>query len=197
MRPIGIVHESTDLLLAEAEERNGLRVTGLARSLLDLGAVVPWTRVEEAIDDVLRSGRLDWPVLYEALVRHSRQGRDGCGRLRTVLDLRYGDRAIPDSRFERFVARLLVDAGLPAPTLQHPVTDRHGITWRLDLAYPRHRLGIELQSKAHHLNARSFEQIPAHGDEGVALARILLERPSVEVVGLALQLDAQPMPRVG
>jgi len=158
LRVAGIVHESTDLELADLTEVHGVPVTGFERTLLDLGAVVPWTRVEEAIDDSLRRGRTDWPELYATLVRHSRRGRDGCGRLRAVLDERYGDQVVPDSRFERFVTRLLRDAGLPAPALQHEVTDDEGITWRLDLAYPARRVAIELQSKAHHLNVAAFER---------------------------------------
>lgn len=160
-RPDGVdalIHESTDLVLASPGAIDGIPVSGLERTLLDLGAVVPWTRVEEAVDAVLRRRRTDWPALYEVLVRHSRRGRDGCGRLRAVLDQRYGDRVVPDSRFERFVVRLLQDAGLPTPALQHEVIDHDGIAWRLDLAYPRQRIGLELQSKAHHLSPQAFEQ---------------------------------------
>ena len=160
-RPSGVaadVHESTDLALAEVVERDGFRVTGIERTLLDLGAVVPWYRVEEAIDDSIRRGLTDWPSLYATLVRHSRQRRDGCGRFRAVLDQRYGDLVVPDSRFERFVIRLLQDAGLSEPIPQHEVIDDNGVAWRIDLAYPEQRVGIELQSKAYHVNAQAFER---------------------------------------
>jgi very-short-patch-repair endonuclease len=52
------------------------------------------------------------------------------------------------------VASFLAAAGLPAPVLEHPVTVA-GTTWRLDLAWPALKVGVELQSVRWHLDRRS------------------------------------------
>lgn len=130
------------------------------RTLLDVSAVITPAALEHAIDNVLRTTPTQWPDLYSSLVLHSRRGRDGCGFLRAVLDERFGDKVITDSWFERCVRRLLIDAGFPVPESQCNVYDGAVCLGELDLAWPAARVGIELQSKAYHLNATSFERDP-------------------------------------
>jgi hypothetical protein len=154
------IHESTDLHLARPVLRRGIPTTGLVRTLLDTSAVVTPEAIEHAIDDTLRTTSTEWPDLYDALVAHSRRGRNGCGFLRRVLDERFGDKVITDSWFEKLVRRLLLDEGLPVPESQWNVYDGPAFVGELDLAWPDHRVGAELQSKAHHLNATSFEKDP-------------------------------------
>ena len=54
-----------------------------------------------------------------------------------------------------------MDAGLPEPELQHWILTPGG-RYRVDVAYPRFRLGIEAKSKAHHLTDEAFESDPLH-----------------------------------
>jgi hypothetical protein len=90
----------------------------------------------------------------------ARRGRNGTGRMRELLEERYGT-TIPDSHFGRLVADLLVDAGLPAPEIEYDIRALDG-RWlaRADLAYPPERVAVELDSKRHHLNERAFEADP-------------------------------------
>lgn len=53
-----------------------------------------------------------------------------------------------DSGFERLVLILLIERGLPEPTLQHEVQIA-GKTYRIDLAYPDSRIAIELDGQIH------------------------------------------------
>jgi predicted transcriptional regulator of viral defense system len=152
------LHESTDLDLAGAVIRRGIRTTGLARTLLDVSIKLPFTEAERTIDTALRQYPIQWPELYDTLVRHSRRGRDGCGTFRAALDQRFGDRVITDSEFERLVRRLLLDAGFPEPESQWNVYDGTEFVGELDLAWPKAMVGAELQSKAFHLNPVSFER---------------------------------------
>lgn len=152
------LHESTDLHLADPVLRRGIPTTGLVRTLLDVSAVITPQALEHAIDATIRTTPTEWPDLYGALILHSRRGRDGCGFLRAVLDERFGDKVITDSWFERVVRRLLLDAGFPVPESQWNVYDRPTFVGELDLAWPAHRVGVELQSKAHHLNPTAFER---------------------------------------
>jgi hypothetical protein len=154
---LGRVHESTDLHLAEPASRLSIPCTGLVRTLVDLGAVVPGERVQQAIDDAIRRRMCSWEDLLHALVLHSRRGRRGVGPLRAVLEECYGD-TVPDSRFNRLVERLLLDSNLPAPVLEHPVSARDGrVIARVDLAYPDALVAIELDGRKYHLTAEAFE----------------------------------------
>jgi hypothetical protein len=150
-------HESKDLQFANATERNGIPCTGVARTLLDLGAVLPAERVQESIDDAIRRHLCSWDDLLHTLVVHSRRGRNGVGVLRAILEESYGT-VVPDSRFNRLVHRLLVAAGLPSPALEHEVRDEQGnLLARIDLAFPDLKIAIELDSRRYHLSTRAFE----------------------------------------
>jgi hypothetical protein len=147
-RPHVRTHESTDLGLVTPGRRRGIPTTPVARTLLDLGAVVSPRRLHLALDDARRRGLTDWDALLATLVAHARKGRNGVGPLRSLLDEHFGEVASTDSGFERLVLTFLVQAGLPAPVLQH-VVEVGGRTYRLDLAYPDRKLAIELDGSIH------------------------------------------------
>lgn len=155
------VHRSTQLGKADPTEVNGIPTTGLERTVLDVAGVVSYRRLEWLIDAVLRDGQTDWPSLFDVWLRHSIQGRNGCGPVRRLLDERYGDTAIPDSKWNRMVGRLLADAGVGTPAYEHTIRDSEGrFLARVDLAYARQRVAIELDSVKWHLNRESFESDP-------------------------------------
>lgn len=162
-RPISgaTLHQSTQMDLAKPVILQGVPTTGLGRTLIDVSAVVGRTRLDQAIDSVLRDGRLRLEDLYQVLVSHARRGRDGCAAFRASLEDRGGEAEVPLSAWSRMVAELLVEAGLPQPTMEHRVSDRAGeFIAQVDLAYPRRRLAIELDSKRWHLNRVSFDRDP-------------------------------------
>lgn len=154
------VHRSSQFDRIDLQMIDGIPSTGLARTVLDLAAVVGPRRLELAVDAVLRSAMLEWPDLYAVLVQHSAKGRDGCGRLRQLLDIRYGESAIPDSAWNRMVGKLLLDAGLAEPRYEFEIHRGEEFIARVDLAYPRQKLAIELDSVRWHLNRTSFVQDP-------------------------------------
>lgn len=165
-RPGVLLHQTTQLDLADRTTIGGIPVTGPARTVLDLAAVVRLHLLESAVDDLIRQRRTTWPELHAALLRHSVQGRDGCGGLRALLAQRYGDGDIPLSNWSRLAARQLVGGGLPPPTLEYRVFGPSGhLVAQVDLAYPDERIAIELQSKRWHLNARNFETDPARWNQ--------------------------------
>jgi hypothetical protein len=154
---LGRRHESKDLRLAEPVEHEAIPCTGLTRTLVDLGAVLPIERVQQAVDDAVRRRMCTWDDLLHAQALHSRQGRNGVGTLRAILEESYGTE-IPDSHFNRLVERLFLAHGLPRPTVEHIVRDANGAEiGRLDLAFVPQRVGIELDSRRYHLHATAFE----------------------------------------
>lgn len=150
-------HQSIQLGLAKPVEREGILVTGLARTVLDVAAVVPRRRLDRTIDAVLRDGQLRLSDLWGVLASHARRGRPGCAALRASLEDRFGDERVPLSEWSRMVAELLAGAGLDYPALEHRVHDARGdFVAQVDLAYPSHRVAIELDSARWHDNRESF-----------------------------------------
>jgi hypothetical protein len=153
------IHRTTQLDRIDRQVRSAIPVTGIERTIIDLGAVVSLRRVELAAESALRQRLVTWPSLRMCLIRHARRGRDGCGRLRALLEARHGDEQLPASEWSRLVDHLLTDRGLPPAWLEHPVFDHSGVLFaRLDLAWPSLKVAIELDSVRWHLNRTSFER---------------------------------------
>lgn len=137
---------------------DGIPVTGVERSVLDAAAIAP-ERIDQTIDAVLRQRLATLTSLVDEVERAGIRGRAGAGRLRRLLAERDPSRRTPDSRFNRLVAELLVDAGLPTPVFEHEVRVGRRIA-RVDLAYPQMGLAIELDSARWHQDRRSFTADP-------------------------------------
>lgn len=147
-RPGAILHRSSDLNLVRPVSKEGIPTTPVERTLLDLGTTCGRTEVLLAVDAARRNSQTDWDRLLNVLVRHARRGRTGVATLRSILDEHFGEVTRTDSAFERLVLVLLVENGLPKPTLQHGVQIA-GHTYRIDLAYPDERIAIELDGQIH------------------------------------------------
>ena len=155
------LHQSSQMSLAEPTERQGVPCTGRARTVMDLAAVVTRKRLDRVIDAVLRDGLLRPSDLYAVLAAHAQRGRQGCAALRAVLDDRLGDDPVPLSEWSRMVEDLLVASGLAPPRLEYRICDGAGaLLAQVDLAYPAHRVAIELDSVRYHLNRESFVSDP-------------------------------------
>jgi hypothetical protein len=154
------VHETTQWDRIARRSLDGIPVTGIDRTLLDLAWVVHPNRLRQAADDARRRRLTDWSHLASTLAVHARRGRGGTAAFRALLEHYLGRDELPLSDWSNAVADLLADAGLPRPVAEHPVTDGRGFQARLDLAYPWAMLGIELDSLAWHFNHDSFHRDP-------------------------------------
>lgn len=147
-----IVHRWTGPEHCDYTSIDGIPVTGVATTLAQLGSVVPRPHVEQALDDALRRGySLRW--IGDTAQRLHRPGPTGTGLLLRLLRDPARKEALPDSAFERLTARLLNDARLPRPALQHPVRLGNGRVARIDLAWPHVKWGIECHSRRYHFGA--------------------------------------------
>jgi len=156
-----VLHQSSQLSLAKPVERRGVLCTGLARTILDRASVVTRKQLIAAIDAVLRDRQLRPSDLHGVLALHLCRGRNGCAALRDVLADRLGDDPVPLSEWSRMVEELLIDAGLARPRLEYRITGADGtLLAQVDLAYPAHRVAIELDSVRYHLNRESFVADP-------------------------------------
>jgi hypothetical protein len=128
---------------------NGIRVTTPARTLIDLAAVLPRHRLEDALDDAVRRNLIRPRELEARLDKMIRRGRAGVGVLLELVRERTA-RNVPGSGRESRVRRILTRAGLPEPVRQHEIFDANGtFVARVDLAYPDERLYIEYDGAGH------------------------------------------------
>ena len=159
-RPDIVVHHVQTLPPIDLTTVNRVPVTGLARTLCDLGSVVGSDRVERALDDARRRGvSLRW--VHETAERLHRPGQAGTGVLLRLLGDARQEPAVRGSWFEKLVERCLRASDLPPLVRQHAVRDEDGrLAGILDLAFPTIRLGVEAHSRQFH-----FGPGAEHADE--------------------------------
>jgi very-short-patch-repair endonuclease len=133
---------------------NALRVTSVARTLVDLSSVVDEEPLEGAIEDARRRGLVTMRRLKLDAERLSQRGRSGTAMLRRLLDTLDGNPA-SESMLEVKVARILRSARLPASERQHEVV-LNGRRYRIDFAWPALRFGLECEGFAVHGRRRAF-----------------------------------------
>ena len=123
----------------------GVRCTSPLRTAYDLGRRVDPVEAVVAVDRLSNVHRFNPDLLLHFTARY-RGARSTDGLIRALVD------ACPYacSPMETRLRLLLVDAGLPPPRVQWVVQDPVARTavW-LDLAYPRHRVGIEYDGREH------------------------------------------------
>ena len=164
--PGASLHHSRQMHLARPVVRQGIPVTGLPRTVLDLAAVVSRVRLDRTIDAVLRDRRLRLSDLWAVLTAHAKPGRNGSAALRAALEARLPEGGVPLSDWSRMVAKLLEDARLPRPVFEYRIMDGNGLlVAQADLAYPAERLAIELDSVRWHFNLESFAADPRRRNE--------------------------------
>lgn len=87
-----IVHRSGDLaLVMPSVVLEGIPVTPVGRTLLDLCAVVGRATAQRAMDDAQRRGLIDWHGLLETAKTHARRGRNGMRLFHALLRDRIPD----------------------------------------------------------------------------------------------------------
>jgi hypothetical protein len=147
-RPGVIVHESTDLHLAEIRRIDGIPTTGPRRLAMDLGAVVSEARYRQTVRELRHQHHVPAARLLQTYLRHKRSGRNGGAALRAWLDRYYAIEGVPESGIELVVLDALIDAGLPTPVAQLWVDTPAG-RFRLDLAWPDLLVAVEVDGRQH------------------------------------------------
>jgi very-short-patch-repair endonuclease len=140
----------TDLRPQECTLHCRIPVTTPARTLLDLGTILPRRKLERAVDEAERLGICTEDDLEEIVSAHF--GRAGAGTLRTLLnDHRAGSTATRNDFEERFLA-LCRRYRLPQPDVNVPLLD-----YVVDFLWPSARLVVEVDGRATHGTRRAFQ----------------------------------------
>jgi very-short-patch-repair endonuclease len=145
------LHRVRHLHPDDCARRNGFPVTSVARTLLDLAATLNRTRLERILERAERLELLDVIALDALLARRS--GRRGCPALRAVLAAYLPSAAETRSGIERRFLALCRDAKLPRPKVNVIVEG-----FEVDMAWPEHRLVVELDSFGFHGTHGAFER---------------------------------------
>jgi very-short-patch-repair endonuclease len=129
---------------------DGIPVTSVARTVLDLAAIVDLRRVERALE---RSEKLELFDLGQIEATCDRNpGHHGLKNLNRALEL-----YLPDDRsrseFERDLIDLCRDHDLPLPLVNATVAG-----YEVDALWPEARLIVELDGWEHHRDRAAFER---------------------------------------
>lgn len=150
------IHRSRDLERSQVVEIRRIPLTAPARTLVDLGQVIGTRSLEAAVHRALHLGLLRLEDLVREYRVLSRPGRRGIGPIGEVLVGLVPGMGPAESRLEVVIIGIIRDAGLPQPVRQFVVTVQ-GERFRLDLAYPQHRLFLEGDGFGVHGTRSAFE----------------------------------------
>lgn len=161
----GCAGGSRDLRPEDVTEVGGVLITTPIRTALDLACTLRRRDALAALDGFMRVYGLTSEELVQGLVRYS--GRRGVVQARELVPL--ADPAA-ESPSESWTRMEIVDHGLPAPKLQWWVAHRGRQLFRLDLAYPKHKVAVEYDGREFHDSAARREHdrmrrewLTAHG----------------------------------
>jgi hypothetical protein len=159
LNPVGHQLRGSDGLIVHRRE-------GAPLTMVDgrLATTPEWSAVEVArglrrpralatLDAALRSGTCDLRSLNLAAARQA--GRRGIVHVRELLSLAS---PLAESPMESEARLAMHDGGLPAPTLQFEVVDRNWRTWRVDFAWPDHKVAVEYDGFDWHSSQDQFRK---------------------------------------
>jgi hypothetical protein len=150
----------SDLAADDVTRFTGIPLTTPVRTAFDVGRRLPRGDALVAVDALLhrRVVTLDGLRDYAS----AKPGWPGTRRLAEVLGLAT---PLAESPMETRLRLLLLDAGAPPPAPQHEVRDTRGrFVARLDLAYPRWRIGIEYEGDHHRERAQFRRDVARLGE---------------------------------
>ena len=116
----------------------GRPLTPAAWTAVDVARSLERPRALATLDAALRSEACDRDGLWVAAT--AQPARSGIVLVRELIPLA---RPGAESPMESEARLVMVDGGLPEPVLQYQVIDRDRRCWRIDFAWPEHRLAVE------------------------------------------------------
>lgn len=150
------VHDSRVGGRAHRAVHLSIPVTSPARTLCDLTACCGLGMVARAVDDALRRKLTTVKKLQRVFLDLANQGRRRSTFMRVLLEERLGAFEPGESPPEAKIYKWIVGAGLPKPRSQHWVRVGRR-NYRLDLAYPEQKIGIEYDGWDAHRTRTSFD----------------------------------------
>ena len=153
--PRGItVHRARKLDPADVTTKDGIPVTTVARTLVDLTDVLSNDRILRAIREAEYLKLLDIDTLIAAVQRAN--GRTRLNELNQAIQ-RHRPAQIVRRELEHRFLELVHAADLPPPQTNVKVRTRRR-TYEVDCLWPDQRVAVELDGRAAHVRAEAFEE---------------------------------------
>jgi very-short-patch-repair endonuclease len=139
----------------EVTVRNGIPITTVSRTLLDLAAVVSVRQLERAINEaeVLRL----WDELSLAALAERYPRRPGTRAVRQALNARQDGETLTRSELEERFLETVRSASLAQPEVNATLEAR-GRSFEIDFLWREQRLAVELDGRAAHHTVEAFER---------------------------------------
>jgi hypothetical protein len=151
-----IVHRTCHLPDDHISEHEGVALTSVGRTLLDLAGVSGYDVMRRATMSAVDKGLTSPEQLIGQLRCCAQMGRPGSAAFRRFLLEMDWDLDPSDSDLEDLAFSLIVEAGCPRPKRLFKVYDEGLLLGELDLAFPSHRIGVEVDSFAFHGDRSAF-----------------------------------------
>jgi very-short-patch-repair endonuclease len=146
------LHRSRSLDDKDTTNRDGIPVTTLARTLLDLAGTIPGHRLERALAQAERLRIYDHRAITDVIARTSGHRGGTILARATALEPR-----LTRSELEALFQRLVRKAGLPEPLSNHDIeVPDHGRE-EVDFYWPAHRLVVETDGWETHGTRSAFQ----------------------------------------
>ena len=140
-----VVHRCRDVADSDIVVRpDGIRLTSVARTLFDSSWLLDHDDATSALEQCLDKQWVTLQEMFEITERLAKRRRPGSKQMRRILVSRPAWRAAVQSDLEHLIVTALRRAGLPEAVTQHWVTLPNGDPIRLDVAWPRLLLALEI-----------------------------------------------------
>jgi very-short-patch-repair endonuclease len=184
------VHFSSILAPEDRRERQGIPVTSVPRTLMDLAIRAQPDRLERLLERAEELELLDVAAVEDLLGRAG--GHRGRGRLGRALAVYRPDPTFTRSRYERQFRRRVIAAGIAAPAMNSNVEG-----YELDAYWPDLRFAVELDLFETHGSRAAFERDRLRQEElkllGIEMISVTRPRfrkePDAVIANLAALLD--------
>jgi hypothetical protein len=167
----------------------GWPVTTVARTLVDLGAVVRQSRLRLAMDSALDDRKTTVDEIGLVLRDVARRGKRGLRSVARELGRREPGPAVPRSHLERRLVDVLKLAGIPLPAFQAPLPGSGPTNGLVDCLYSDCLLIIEVDGRRWHARiagiAKDHERDTQAAAAGYLTLRLLYEHLHSDPEGTA------------
>jgi hypothetical protein len=148
------LHRSRSLDARETTKHEGIPITKVPRTLLDLAATIQPHRLERALAQAQRLQLYDHRAIADVIARSN--GHRGTGALTQAISRE--DPKWTRSELEAWFLTLVRDAGLPEPLVNFTLTAPDHPRVEVDFCWPTHHLIVETDGWETHRTRAAFEQ---------------------------------------
>ncbi len=193
------VHRSTTLTRADVTIEKHVPCTTIARTILDLAAVLPRRPIERALDQAEAMGVFDLLALNDQLDRNP--NHPGATLLRSVLGEHYVGSTLTASELEEAFLALCRRLQLPQPKLNRWIDLGKGEWIRGDFVWYEQRVIVETDGQRYHGTHQAQERDPRRDQRATVAGwrpvrttrRQVMQRPR-ELEATLLALLRAPLP---